>query len=406
MVAFARGCRVTETEFDVGQADLSDLEIRSSGKDSFYYFFDVNTNRLITDFVLEDLKQVATLCQVTLIKKDGRYTPRLRFWKKDKTKLGRVILEYNVPDGGVNKIIKASVDTDKAHVNLWKLINFLQSLAEVDLPGNTFRVVNTSSVDLAKTLEGRDKKTILEAVRIAIGGGLTEEDVLLMSNRKAKLEIFEKLLNDEWYFQRQRECLGVSGKNVGPEAVWQQFFEANTWIFGYGLKLVACSPLDDQKLERITTGANIFAGAGKRSDAVMRSKGYIGSLLFCEIKTHDTPLLAPRAYREPDVYRVSDELSGGISQVQKTVDKALRQISGDLLKAFNLPDGTPTGIQVSTVRPRQALVVGNLNQFSVNGGINAEKTASFELYRNSMQDVEVLTFDELYERACFIVRDS
>ncbi|WP_159039822.1 hypothetical protein [Streptomyces sp. TP-A0356] len=30
---------------------------------------------------------------------------------------------------------------------------------------------------------------------------------------------------------------------------------------------------------------------------------------------------------------------------------------------------------------------------------------TFEQYRRSIQDVEVITFDELYERACFIVED-
>lgn len=29
---------------------------------------------------------MATMCDVTLIKKDDRFSPRLRLWKKDKTK--------------------------------------------------------------------------------------------------------------------------------------------------------------------------------------------------------------------------------------------------------------------------------------------------------------------------------
>ncbi|WP_435190580.1 hypothetical protein [Streptomyces sp. bgisy126] len=41
----------------------------------------------------------------------------------------------------------------------------------------------------------------------------------------------------------------------------------------------------------------------------------------------------------------------------------------------------------------------------VNGAVNPEKINSFELYRTSIQDVEIITFDELYQRACFIVED-
>jgi hypothetical protein len=158
---------------------------------------------------------------------------------------------------------------------------------------------------LTKSFEGKDKQTILEAVRIAVGDSITEDDLNLMSNRKAQLDIFKKLLNDDEFFEKERARLDKKG----AKAVWQHFFESNLWIFGYGLNLISCEPLDDKRLERITTGANIFTGAGKRSDAVMRSKVYISSLTFCGIKTHRTELLAKAAYREPDVYQASKELS-------------------------------------------------------------------------------------------------
>ncbi|HEX6341379.1 Shedu immune nuclease family protein [Umezawaea sp.] len=402
MTAFSVSYRADETEFSVSDDDFSMLEIRDSGSESgFQYFYDTKLNRLITDFVLKDGPQVATLCQVTLIKKDGKYAPRLRFWKKDKTNKQKKTLAHVVAEDEVTRIIKATVDTSDAHKNVWKLIHFLQSFTGVELPDDNFRVVAEDSAQLAELLESTDKQTVLEAVRIALGGGLTEEDMLLLSNRKAQLKVFEKLLTDKEFFEQERVRL----EKVGPEALWQAFFEANTWIFGYGLKLVACEPLDPEKMERITTGANIFTGAGKRVDAILRSKGYISSLLFCEIKTHEKSLLASGVYRKPDVYRVSDEVSGGLSQIQKTVSKALMSISRELHDLYK-DDGTPTGIQFSTIKPRQALIIGNLDEFKVNGAVNPQQLSSFELFRQSFQDVEIITFDELYERACFIVRDS
>ncbi|RSM48664.1 DUF4263 domain-containing protein [Amycolatopsis balhimycina DSM 5908] len=401
MTRFSIAYTPSDTEFSVSDGDFSALETRDSGNGSdFHYFFDTQTNRLITDFVLEDRPQVATLCQVTLIKKDDNYSPRIRLWKKDKTKLGKKVVETEVTETEVTKIIKATVDTSDAYQNFWKLIHFLQSFSELSLPDNNFRVVTDDRAELAKSFEGKDKQTILEAVRIALGGSITEEDLHMMSNRKAQLEVFEKLLDDADYFQHEQEMLDKK-----PEAIWQRFFEANPWIFGYGLNLIACEPLDERKMERITTGANIFTGAGKRSDAVMRSKGYISSLAFCEIKTHRTPLLDKAAYRPPDVYQASKELSGGLSQVQKTVSKALQLISSQLHELYE-DDGTPTGIQVSTTKPRQVLVIGHLQELAEGGRVNPEKLTSFELYRNSIQDIEVITFDELYERACFIVRDN
>jgi hypothetical protein len=395
------------TEFSVKSGDFSLLEIRDGSDDGFCYFFDTKSNRLITDFVIEDRDQVATLCQVTMIKKGDEYSPRIRLWKKDKTKSAKKTpVEHVVPETEVTKIIKASVDAGSAHEDFWKLIHFLQSLTQLSLPDNDFRVVTSDGAQLARSFEGKDKNTILEAVRAAIGGELTEEDIRLMSNRKIQLNMFDKLLTNDACFESERARIPTKGGKPGRcEDVWQRFFEANSWIFGYGLKLVACEPLDEKKMERITTGANIFTGAGKRSDAVMRSKGYISSLVFCEIKTHQTPLLESAAYRPPDVYRVSKDVSGGLSQVQKTVNKALGLISRQLHDLYE-DDGTPTGIRVSTTKPRQVLIVGSLDEFGVGSAINPEMLTSFELYRNSVQDVEIITFDELYQRACFIVRDS
>lgn len=69
-----------------------------------------------------------------------------------------------------------------------------------------------------------------------------------------------------------------------------------------------------------------------------------------------------------------------------------------------LEPGIPV-TELSTTRPRQVVVIGSLREFTHNGAVNPEKMSSFELYRTSIQDVEVITFDELYERACFIVED-
>ena len=384
------------TEFDVTRQDFSDLEIRGTG---FPYFYDTRGGRLITEFLLDDRPQVATLCHVTLINKDGVLSPRIKLWKKDKTKAGRTPATEAIPGTEAPQIVKALVDTSDVHENFWKVISFLQSCVGLDLPGSSLRLVGDDEAELARLLADQDRTTLLEAVRTAVGGALTEEDIRLISNRKSQLQRFRQLLNDSEFFEQERSQV------AGPEAVWQGFFEENPWIFGYGLTLVACGPLDDGKLERITTGANIFTGAGKRSDAVMRSKGFISSLLFCEIKTHRTSLLAGAPYRFPDVYQVSKDVVGAVAQVQKTAHKAQRLVSGEMHKHYR-DDGAPTDIEVSTARPRQVLVIGSLSEFTDGGAANPEKITSFEQYRRSIQDVEVITFDELYQRACFIVEDS
>ena len=55
-----------------------------------------------------------------------------------------------------------------------------------------------------------------------------------------------------------------------------------------------------------------------------KSKGIINSLCFAEIKTHKTKLLNA-AYR-PSVFPPSTELSGGIAQVQKTIQSSIENL--------------------------------------------------------------------------------
>lgn len=398
-----RGLRIafSSTEFDVTCRDFTDLEIRGAQDSSgFHYLYDTRARRMITDFVLDDRPQVATMCSVTIIKKGDTFTPRIKLWKKDKKKAGAVSATQTVPESGATRAVKALVDTGDAHENFWKVINFLQGCTGLSTPGDSLQLVAGDGAQLAQLLIGQDRTTMLGAVRTAIGGGLTEEDIRLISNRKEQFQRFERLLTDSDYFQLEES----RATTRGAEAVWQAFFEANQWIFGYGLNLIACESIGDGKLERITTGANIFGGAGKRIDAIMRSKGLISSMLFCEIKTHETELLARTPYRA-GVYQASKELGGGVAQVQKTVSRAQQLISREFLTRIHDDDGTPTGIELSTTRPRQVVVIGSLREFTDNGAVNPEKINSFELYRTSIQDVEIITFDELYQRACFIVED-
>lgn len=387
-------------EFDVETGDFSHLVVEQAGSGGFHYFYDAEGKRLIKSFVLKDGPQVATMCDVTLIKKEGRYSPRLRLRKKDKTKLKRgQLAPEQMAANNENVLVKAAVDTDDCYENFWKLIAFLQSFKDLDLPAHSFRVSTTEEVELTKALQGHDKQTVLAAVKASLGGKLSEQDVQILVDRKKTLLTFGRMLNDPKFFEAER----VRRKKSRPEDVWQEFFEENTWIFGYGLTLLSCEAVRANRLEQVTTGANVFGGGGKRIDAAMRTRGFIQSLLFAEIKRHDTPLLKAEPYRPPDVYQASVELSGAVSQVQKTAHKAIKGLED--LHQQHTPEGDPE-FEVSTIKPRQVVVIGNLNQLASGDGINVEKLTSFELYRRGQQEVEILTFDELLARAQYIVSSS
>jgi hypothetical protein len=80
------------------------------------------------------------------------------------------------------------------------------------LPNSGLRLVGGDETELARILAGLDRTMLLEAVRTAVGGALTEMDIRLISNRKAQLDRFRQLLTDPEYFEQERQLA------AGPEA--------------------------------------------------------------------------------------------------------------------------------------------------------------------------------------------
>jgi len=100
----------------------------------------------------------------------------------------------------------------------------------------------------------------------------------------------------------------------------------------------------------------------------------------------------------------SDELTGGIVQSQDTVEKLVRRLSEKYEPRSE--SGDPTGEELFAYQPRSYLVIGRLEEFRTSAGLHLEKYRSFELFRRNTVRPEILTLDELYERAKFIVEHS
>ena len=180
------------------------------------------------------------------------------------------------------------------------------------------------------------------------------------------------------------------------------FFEKNPWIFGYGLDYIYTSNLDDKRLEQVVHGYQV-SQHGKRVDALLKTRAFISTLCFVEIKTHRTQLLHNIPYRS-GCWAPSNELTGAIAQIQGTISYAQESIFGKL--TLTDQNGFPTKEDVFNFRPRAFIVIGNLEQFNGEYGINQEHIRSFELYRQNIFQPEIITFDELYERAKYIIATS
>lgn len=277
-----------------------------------------------------------------------------------------------------------------------RIIEFLHHIANVDLSNP--QKINVSDERLKEMLLSRDQLHRLVADNEELFAAIAEEevsarDIVALKYRKGELAKFEALLRDSDFFDEERERVGSA------EGVWQRFFESNQWIFGYGLCHIFLTGLDDRKLEQVVRGFDI-GGEGKRADAVMKTRARVNSLCFVEIKTHRTGLLSRERYRS-GVWAPSNELVAGVAQAQATLQLAIEQLRNrvDVMDS----SGDPTGETVYNFDPRSFLVIGDLGEFRAEHGINVHKFRSFELLRRNTRRPDILTFDELFERASYIV---
>lgn len=232
-----------------------------------------------------------------------------------------------------------------------------------------------------------------ELARAVIENELDVIDVQSLAYRRKQLALMGRMINDPEYFERCRVEFNVRGK----ESVWQRFFEQNQWIFGFALHYVIGEGVSPQRLEQVVAGHTI-AGAGKRTDALLKTRGILRSLCYVEIKTHDTPLLHSSQYR-PEVWRPSDELVGAVAQTQKTVQLAIEHLHEKL----ELPSITDSAGVYFNYIPRSVVICGSLSEFQGQSGVDIPRFSSFELYRRATHMPDIITFDELHERAVAIV---
>lgn len=189
--------------------------------------------------------------------------------------------------------------------------------------------------------------------------------------RAEGLRRFEEMLNGEY-----------------PEEAWQEFLDANTWIFGYGLNYRVLRTMQAQPNYG---GTGVDRRGGRRGDYLQSTDGAVRFTVLLEIKTPQTRLLRTE-YRN-GAYGASNELAGALSQVQTSchvwqMEGAQNPRNYELLKG------------VMTVRPKGILVIGHSSQLD-----SYDQKVAFELLRRNTIDPEIVTFDELHARARFIVAE-
>jgi hypothetical protein len=366
---------------------------------------------------------IETICQLRYISKVGECEQQEHIKLKDEIILRstsnarqEIIAKFYEDSRNILslQIQKFSTDTGMPHKTyftfigdeIWKLYFFIRNIPLLPIIGKEKQQFQDNIIDNIVLSKNKilqfiyeQPEIIPELIEELQKHKIKREDIIGLAHKKTQLEIFRSMLYDENYFGKLKDELGIDK----DELVWQKFFEDNSWILGYGLNYIFNSELEGKKLEQVIKGYD-FNSSGKRVDLLMKTKGMINSLCFGEIKTNKTDLLKKITlpYRR-ECWSVSDELIGGVAQIQKTIQKSIENIRTKTeIKDKN---GDLTGEQLYLYQPKSFLIIGTLSQFVVEDKVNEEKFSSFELFRRNLVNPEIITFDELYERAKHIVNN-
>lgn len=336
------------------------------------------------EFVLEETKRTRTVFKAEM--HSGGVRGRVIRYRKDADGNCEEIIPTKFNELHANEGVKIELPTEALHL-LYQKITELYGLLEtrgIRYGEREYVIADAASVIITDSNKaqiitelldknlGEDIWSQFAAANPDIATRLALSQVQL--SRSKVLEQFEKMLEDTDL----------------SEGVWQEFFDENKWIFGYGLRYQILNIAQSQPNYG---GADITGRGGERGDYLTHSEGDAKFTCLVEIKRPDTPLMQSKIYRN-GAYGVSDDLAGAIAQVQANC--AEWEITG------SRSDQNRDVLQdIYTVSPKGIVIIGRTAQLN-----NRSKRNSFERYRRSLHNPEIITFDELYERAKFIVGEA
>lgn len=338
----------------------------------------------VDDFVLDDKPRTKTVFSAQM-HQDGIRGWLIRYRKNTNGDCDEIV-PVNFNQLHPNEGIKIELSTEAVRI-LYRKFDELRLLLEtqgIRYGEHEYSIVDANSLVVTE----HNKATI---IRKLLDKNLEEEiwnqlalnnpdlatrlaNAKLQSDRTTILSRFESMLDDSSL----------------TESSWQDFFENNTWIFGYGLHYKILRVVQSQPNYG---GSAVTSRGGQRGDFLTATSAEVKFTCLVEIKKPNTKLLQNSEYRN-GVWGTSADLSGAVSQIQ--VNCAKWEIEGS-----RLDQNRDAMTDVCTVSPRGIVIIGSTGQLNTH-----DKKNSFERYRCEIHNPEILTFDELYERAKYIVGDN
>jgi len=383
-----------ENEFDLTSRELNEIHIKETNNGDSCYIWDVkNSSKAYNSFVLSKNSQSKIICVINFFKSSqtNKYLPRPTF-----KRLSLDGSEKSVPPAGK---VNISLNTSQDALSFWKLVAFFHSFKGVVDFGDfdtSFKVVS-SNIFILEFKNKEIAEKIKDLKDLINQSDLTSTDIksLLFESRKKDIKVFYFLLkNLKNCHENYREKFHLS---QGEESIWHHFLKKNEWILGLNVDIKFIRDFyDEQKIGN----ENSLGSQSPKTDLL----GISDFTTLIELKCSNTEIFKrTKSKGRANTWDFTSDFIEGISQClgQKTeLEKMFDQ------KNF-VKDGKrldKTGIE--TIDPKTLLIIGNRKkEFPLHDRIddNFTKSNTFERFRRSNRNVEVVTFDELFERAYHIV---
>jgi hypothetical protein len=198
-----------------------------------------------------------------------------------------------------------------------------------------------------------------------------------------------------WVFKQQFEeavWMGQSARTLTETfSTWQanranddeEFWQTTLQESSYALSQLFSSPVTFIKGKAYVGGQQID-GKNARFVDFLFSGGAGDEAILIEIKTPKTPLLQKSKYRS-SIHAPSTDLAGSVVQISDYRNSIIQNYHAIL---------SERSVELSAFRPRSVVIIGDYaNQLT-----DDLRRRSFELYRSSLSNVEIVTFDELFRK--------
>ncbi len=182
-----------------------------------------------------------------------------------------------------------------------------------------------------------------------------------------------------------RRILGIWTANTEntSEEFWQRAFADNPFV----LTQVFSLPVYVLRGKAYVGGKGIDNSGGKYPDFLLANH-FTSNVSLVEIKTPKANLLGSE-YRQ-GVYNVSSEVSGAVLQVSTDRDELLKEY-------YKLSHKSEAKFDAFSP---QGLVIAGTTAAELT---DEARRRSFELFRQGLKDVQVITFDELFGKVAALV---